>query len=568
MKFCTSAPAHRQAPARLRRLLALFALISLSPLAACGGEARDERGDTDPGDHATLGGGPTGGVLVVLMEGEADELNPLTYSSTPAYQAVHLMFRALARRDTTLSGYQPDLAESWELRPDSTIVLHLRPDVRWHDGQPVTARDVVYTIEMQRDKRTASSRQADVAAVESVTEIDSVTVEVKLSRTGPYTLNALLEVVPVPEHLLRDTPPERMKTAGFGRRPVGNGFYRMGRWEAGQSLILEVNPDVPEGRASLDRIIMRFVPDLNVAMTELLAGQGDLLPKVPPDQKERVESAAGAELFQGPRVRPVWIAWNTRRPPLDDPRVRRAVMMAIDREALAAGLFGEEGEPAPTVIPASLWEHSDAVRAVPHDPDGARALLERAGWRDVNGDGIVEKNGAPLRVEVDFNAAEQVRQDVLVAIQNMVRRAGVELVPRGYERTAWVDRLRNQEFTGSLWGWGWGPGVMGSNAEMILHTRSIPPNGANFAAYSDPVVDALIDSTLVVTDTAVARGVWHRLEQRVTEEAPYAPLYLDPELFGVHERFENVRFRGIEWWEDVIYWYVPEDRRLPRDRAR
>lgn len=546
----------------------LAAALLMTGAAACGGDAPDTGPAGDETGHATLGGGPPGGVAVVLMEGEPDELNPLTYSSTPAYQAVHLMFRALARRDTTLSGYQPDLAESWELRPDSTVILRLRPGVRWHDGEPVTAADVVYTIEMQRDERTASSRQADVAAVESVTARDSLTVEVVLSRTGPYTLNALLEVVPVPEHLLRDVPPERMKTHGFGRQPVGNGFYRFGRWEAGQSLILEVNPDVPEGRASLDRIVMRFVPDLNVAMTELLAGQGDLLPKVPPDQKGRIESAAGAELFQGPRVRPVWIAWDTRRAPLDDPRVRRAILMAIDRDRLAEGLFGDEGEPATSVIPPSLWEHSPDHRPVPHDPAGARALLAEAGWRDSNGDGIADRGGVPLRVEVDFNAAEQTRQDVLVAIQSMVRDAGVDLSPRGYERTAWVDRLRQQAFTGSLWGWGWGPGVMGSNAEMVLHSRSIPPNGANFAGYSNPRVDALIDSTLVVVDTAVARGVWHRLEQIVTDEVPYAPLYLDPELFGVHQRFRNVRFRGIEWWEDIIYWYVPTELRLPRDRSR
>lgn len=554
---------------RIRKLLRVpLAALLVAATAACGGEPQTERAETDAGDHPTLGGGPAGGVAVVLMEGEPDELNPLTYSSTPAYQAVHLMFRALARRDTTLSGYQPDLAASWELRPDSTVVLRLRPDVLWHDGEPVTASDVVYTIEMQRDVRTASSRRPDVAAVESATEIDSLTVAVKLSRVGPYTVNALLEVVPVPRHLLEGIEPERMKTAGFGRQPVGNGFYRFGRWDAGQSLVLEANTEVPEGRASLDRIVMRFVPDLNVAMTELLAGQGDLLPKVPPDQKERVEAAEAAAAYHGPRVRPVWIAWNTRQHPVDDPRVRRAVMMAIDRERLAAGLFGEEGEPALSIIPPSLWEHSPAHRPVPHDPAGARALLQQAGWRDADGDGILEKNGRPLRLEVDFNAAEQTRQDVLVAIQSMVREAGIDLVPRGYERTAWVDRLRSQEFVGSLWGWGWGPGVMGPNAEMILHSRSIPPDGANFAAYSNARVDALIDSTLVLTDTAVARGVWHRLEQIVTDEVPYAPLYLDPELFGVHERFQNVKFRGIEWWEDIIYWYVPTDQRLPRDRAR
>ena len=169
---------------------------------------------------------------------------------------------------------------------------------------------------------------------------------------------------------------------------------------------------------------------------------------------------------------------------------------------------------------------------------------------------------------MDYFPTEQWRQDVLVAAQSMVRKIGVELVPRAYERTAWVERLRGREFQGSLWGWGWGPGVMGPNAEMVMHTRSIPPAGANFASYSNPRVDALIDSTLVVRDTARARQVWRELEQLLIDDAVYAPLFLDPELFAVHARIRNVKFRGIEWWEDVPYWYIPENQRLPRDRTQ
>src|SRR5690606_35477844 len=120
--------------------------------------------EAPPGGYDTYSGGPPGGVLVALVEGEPDDLNPVTYTAWPAFQAVRLMFRGLARRDSTLSGYQPDLARSWELRPDSTLIFHLRDDVHWHDGTPVTAEDVVFTIERQSDERTAAPRMADVAA--------------------------------------------------------------------------------------------------------------------------------------------------------------------------------------------------------------------------------------------------------------------------------------------------------------------------------------------------------------------------------------------------------------------
>jgi peptide/nickel transport system substrate-binding protein len=543
-------------------------LLLPAALLACGDTAPAREHDAGEGEYATLGGGPPGGVLVVLADREPDQLNPLTFSSNPAYQAVQLMFRPLARRDSTLSGYAPDLARTWQLVDDSTLVIIIRDDVSWHDGVRVTADDVVFTIERQRDPATASPRQADVAAVTRVEARDSVTVEVVLNRTGLYTTNALLEVVTVPRHLLADVPAAELRNAPFSRTPTGNGFYRFGGWLAGQRLTLDVNAQKPDGRAAIDRIIMRFVPEMNAAVTQLLAGQGDLIAKLPPEQKPRMEQAANVRVHSGPRVRPAWIAWNTRRPPLDDVRVRRALLMAVDRDALARGLFGDVGEAAPSPIPHVLREHSPGVRPVPYDPDGARRLLDDAGWRDTDGDGLLDRAGRPLRIEVDFISTDPARRDVLVAIQSMLRRIGVDLAPRAYESSTWVQRLRDGSFTGSFWGWGWGPGVMGSNAEMIFHSRSIPPDGPNFAAASNPRIDRLIDEVLVVNDTARARAIWTELEQLMIDDAVYAPIYMDPELFAVHERFRNVRFRGIEWFEDVPYWHIEPGQRLGRDRVR
>lgn len=548
---------------RLKSVLRTLLFTTLGVAAACGGDGPEI--DPSQADFNTFSGGPAGGVAVVLVDGEPDDLNPITYSSNPAYQAIHLMFRALARRDSTLSGYQPDLATSWEVEGDSLVVLRLRPDARWHDGRPVTADDVAFTIERQRDPTVASPRVADVAAVQSVTVVDSVTVNVRLSRTGQYTVNALLEVVPVPKHLLEGSDPAQLRRDPFGRNPVGNGFFRFGRWDPGQQLVLEANTEMPEGRPALDRIVIRVVPDINAALTELLSGDADLL-KITPDHRDRIEASQIAKLHTAPQVRPTWIAWNTQRAPTNDVRVRRAILMAIDREKLAAGLFGNLAEPALSPIPTGLREHSDDVTPIPFDPAGAARLFDDAGWRDSNGDGIRDRGGAPLRIEVDYISADPTRQDVLVAIQAMVRQVGVDLAPRAYERTAWVERLRSQEFTGSSWGWGWGPGVVGPNAEAVFHSRSIPPAGANFAGFSNPRADELIDAALATSDREQLREVWRQFEQLIIDEVPYAPLYMDPELFGVNSRFENVEFRGIEWWEDIPYWHVPLERRVGRDR--
>jgi peptide/nickel transport system substrate-binding protein len=550
---------------QLRR--ALSCAFAAAALAGCRADAPAPGTAGDGGTHATVGGGPAGGVLIYLADREPDHLNPLTYSSHPAFHAVYLMFRSLARRDSTMSTYAPDLARAWRFENDSTLILELRDDVRWHDGVPVTAEDVVFTIEMQRDPATASPRQSDVEAVSAVAARDAHTVEVRLRRNSLYTVNALLEVVPVPRHLLEGVAPADMRLAPFGRNPVGNNWYRFGRWTPNQQLVLEVDPDRAGGRAGLDRIVMRFIPDVSAGLSELLTAQGDLI-RLPADQVQRVEQARGVDVHHAKRVRPAWIAWNTRRPPLDDVRVRRALLMAIDRHEIARWLFGETGEPALSPIPAALREHSPGVRPVPFDPDGARRLLEEAGWRDTNGDGLLDRGGRPLRIEVDYISTDATRRDVLVAMQRMLRRVGVDLAPRAVESNTWVQRLREGSFTASFWGWGWGPGVVGPNAAMVFHSRSIPPGGPNFAAARHPRIDALLDTVLAATDTAQARAHWAELEQLMIEDAVYAPIYMDPELFAVNARFRNVRFRGSEWVEDVPWWYVDPEQRLPRDRSR
>ena len=556
---------------------AAAALLLAVALGACGGGGGDAKGgggaqkgstenDAAPDrDYGTFGGGPPGGTLVVLWEGDADNLNPITYDANPAYQMVHLMFRALARRDSTLSGYTPDFLERWEQPDPQTVILRVRPGIRWHDGTPTSARDILFTIERMKNEEVASTRQADVAAVESARAVDSMTVEVKLNRTGPSTLNSLLEVVPAPAHLLEGVAPAQLRFAPFNSRPVGNGLYRFERWTKGQEIVVVANTDAPE-RPSLDRIVMRIVPDPSARVTGLLNGEGDLI-KPTAEQVTRIQSGGGqVRLESAAKVRPGFIVWNVEKEPVNDPAVRRAFLMGINRPQLAQALFNDPEAVALSPIAPALREHSADVRPIPYDVAGAQRLLEQAGWRDTNGDGIREKGGRPLRLEVEYSSADPVRADMLVAIQAEVRKIGIDLVPRAYERTTWVSRLRGREFTGSFWGWGWGPGVVGPNAKMLFHSTSIPPGGPNFGGYRNPVVDALIDSVIVETDTARARGMWRRIEQTLIDDAVYAPIFLDPEYYGVNARFRGVKFRGPEWWEDVIYWWIPPDARLPRDR--
>jgi len=556
----------------MRRTGGILAVLAALALAACGGgggggqpgqgAGADEA--PPPGNWNTFGGGPPGGTLVMLAEGDADNLNPLIFEATQSFQLVHLMFRAIGRRDSTLSSYTPDFAERWELKDPTTVLVHVRPGIKWHDGVPISANDVVYTIQMQKSDEVASSRQQDIEGIASARAVDSMTVEVKLSKPGPYTVNSLLEVVPVPHHLLDSIPPARMRFAAFNQRPVGNGLFRFVRWNKNQEIVVDANRDAPQ-RPSLDRIIVRVVPDPSARLTALINGEGDL-DKVSSDQRQRLQGAQNVRLMNAVRVRPGWIVWNAGKAPVNDPAVRRAFLMAVDRTRLVQGLFGPEGEPALSPLAPKLREHSASVRPIPFNVAQAGQTLQQAGWVDTNGDGIREKGGQPLRLEIEYSSADPVRQDMLIGMQDMVKQAGIQLLLKPYERTTWVARLRAQEFVGSFWGWGWSPGVVGPNARGVWSSASIPPGGANFGGYRNPKLDALLDSVITEADTTRSRGMWSQIEQTVIDDAVYAPIFFDPEFYGVSSRFRGVKFRGPEWWEDVIYWWIPPNLLTPRDK--
>jgi peptide/nickel transport system substrate-binding protein len=323
--------------------------------AACGGGGGDAGGGAEaekapPGGYQTFGGGPPGGTLIVLWDREPDNLNPLTFDASPSYNLVHLMFRALARRDSTLSNYVPDLLESWQVN-GSTVVMQgaPRPQVARREAGDRGRRGVHHRA--PEDENVGSPRKPDVEGVESVRMVDSMTVEARLSRMSPAAVNALLEVIPVPKHILKDVAPAQMRFHSFGREPVGNGLYRFGRWEQGKQVTVNANTTALGGRPSIDRIIVRNVPEPSARLTSLLNGEGDLA-KVSADQKGRVESSQAVKLHHTPRVRPGWIAWNVDKEPVSDIRVRQAFLMSINRPALVRGLLGDGGRAGAVADPA------------------------------------------------------------------------------------------------------------------------------------------------------------------------------------------------------------------------
>jgi peptide/nickel transport system substrate-binding protein len=316
----------------------------------------------------------------VLFASGADlqSINPLLTIHPLARQVQrYVLLMTLARYDSTLAA-QPYLARAWRWsREGRTLTLSLRTDVRWHDGRRTTARDVVWTLETARLPVTGYPRLNDVRAFASVAAPNDSTVVIGLpAPVAPVFPDVLTDLAILPAHLLDSVPPERLRETAWNARPVGNGPFRFVTHEPNRRWVFAANPDFPAalgGPPPLERLIVVVVDEPMIKLSALVAGELDFA-GVSPQHAAFVRRHSALALQEYPLILPYGLVFNTRRPPFDDPSVRRAAAFAIDRREIIDGyLFGFAGA-ADGPVPADLPRHL-SVPVIPYAPDSARRLL-------------------------------------------------------------------------------------------------------------------------------------------------------------------------------------------------
>lgn len=369
-----------------------------------------------------------------------DVLNPMMDTN-----ARMLVFLPLARYDER-GELEGRLAKRWEHDDDYRVwVFHLRTDVVWHDGVPVTARDVVFTIRLWSHPDVG---WYGAAGVEDARAPDDSTVVIRYREpTDPLTIIPWL--VYYPKHLLEDLDPVGFYDWPFWSRPVGDGPYRFSRATPATSMEFEANDRHFEGRPSIDRIVLRFVA--GAGSTELLGGGVDILTEVAPRQ--------AAELAEDPRFRAYYsmstgtslaVYWNQGVPLLSDARVRQALGLAVDRSELRAIL----GFPAEIPIldgPVSLRQLARRRTPEPaaYDPAEAARRLALAGWVDTDGDGILDRDGEPLRLTLLVPSTPP-HSEIAIPLQAMLRRVGVDLEVQSLEGGTVFQRTENGDFDAAV----------------------------------------------------------------------------------------------------------------------
>src|SRR5258706_15926423 len=390
-------------------------------------------------------GGCTGancGTLIDAQVAEPGTLLPPSTEEIAANDVGEQLFLKLAdvgMSENTLGDedFQPLLAQKWEWDGPLTLVFHLDPRARWHDGQPVTAADVEFTFNAYTDSAVASPFRPKLRRIASVPQRDSLTAVFRFRERYPEMFyDAVYHMRILPAHLLRPVPRDQWRTAQFGREPVGDGPYRFVRWQSAQSIELVADSTFFLGRPGIRRLIWRITPNLQVAVQQVIAGEADVREQlVTPDNVARARAAPQLPLYPFRGSVYTYLCFNLRasddttkpHPLFADRTLRRALSMAVDRASLLKSALGDLGKvpPGPMSELLGIWDPD--IRQLPYDSALAGRILNGQGWRDHDGDGIRDKDGQPLAFHILVPTSSVLRRQYARLLQEQFRAIGVHV---------------------------------------------------------------------------------------------------------------------------------------------
>lgn len=497
----------------------------------------------------------SGDALVEGSIGDASNLIPYIASDTSSSSVTALVYNGLIKLDKDMN-IAPDLADSWEISDDGlTITFKLKQGVKWHDGQEFTAEDCVFTHAFVTDPNTPTPYSADFLLIETAEALDRYTFRVKYKQPFARALYAWLGSI-VPKHLLAGRD---VKTSSLARQPVGTGPYTLLSWKTGTAIELKAFPDYFEGRAYLDRVIFKIIPDLATMFLELKAGNVDMMSLTPLQysrQTETPEFKARFNKYKYLASAYTYLGYNLKNKLFQDKRVRQALSYAINRQEIIDGVLMGYGLPATGGFKPGTWAHNPNIKPYPFDPEKAKAMLAEAGWVDSDGDGVLDKDGAPFQFTIVTNQGNAQRLKTGIIIQQRFKEIGVQVKIRAVEWAALLKEfIDKQAFDATIMGWTL-PSDPDPNA--VWHSSKAEPGGLNFISFKNAEVDELIDGARRTVDQEARKKAYFRFQEIIHEEQPYNFLFVPDSLLVVAARIHGIEPAPAGIGHNFIRWFVPK----------
>jgi peptide/nickel transport system substrate-binding protein len=523
----------------------------------------------------------TGDWLVDNLPANIAKLTPLISFDLYSRLIQRKVIETLAYIDPITLKYVPLLATGWQVSPDGlTITFQLRQGVTFSDGHPFTADDVVFSFDWMMNPRVAApSARSEFEYCEKVVKLGEYEVAFKFKK--PYfnsleTAAATLEILP--KHFYSKYAPDKFNDQ-LGML-MGTGPYKMPdpeAWRPGKLIELVRNDRYWGEPGPFNKIVYNEVIEEVAAQTMFRNGQIDRYSAQP---DEYVEMLKDKDLLKPSPSRPQgvehmeftsplggysYIGWNQQRKgkptPFADKRVRQAMTMLIDRERVCREVYLGYANVATGPFEPESEQADPNIKPWPYDANAAKALLDQAGFKDRNGDGVIEgADGAPFRFKLSYSNKIKLTEQAVFLIKDALAKAGIAMEPDPADWPIIQKQLTNRDFDAITLRWG-GGSIEGDITQMF-HTNQITDNGDNFIHYVNPELDKAIDEAKSTVDPAKRMPLWHKCHQILHEDQPYTFLTNQKYLYFFDKRIKNVKPAklGLNYWGYNVMpmaWYVP-----------
>lgn len=561
----------------------------ISVLFACSGPGKSgvEKASADNGQPVS------GDWAVVRYESEPDTLNPLLYRATLAGYAMFGIDNSqiyeflMAYNPNTWRLAEPLLAEAPpEISDDHlTYTFTIRDGVKWHDGKPLTPEDVLFTFKAtmcplvdDAPKRTYFTDLADV-------QLDGRKVRFIMSKPNSFNVMNLANTVAIiPKHVFdaeglldgftyKDIIGPKGKTDAkikkfsedlnkhpANRAPIGTGPYKFEKWEAGNEIVLARNEDYWGKKPYLDKIVFRIISDGTAALTALKAGEIDVQPRLIPVQYTQQTSGPGFDeqftktAYPTPAI--AFIAWNNDKPFFKDKRVRQAMTMLIDRQKIIDSLQFGMAKIATGPLNIKSDDFDPNLKPWPYDPKRAAELLDEAGWKDHDGDGIRDKDGVKFSFEFLGAAGGPLFPQMAPVLREEFHQAGIEMTERTIDMKVLLPNLTDHKFDSALV-------TMTSDLVQdpyeVWHSTSASNGGSNWVDFKNADSDHLLEQARLEFDTDKRKQIYWKWQELIHEEQPWTFLYYPENPAAYSKRFQNVKWLPLRPGYDLRNWWVPKE---------
>ncbi len=495
-----------------------------------------------------------GDAIVVGSISDARSLIPIIASDSASAEVCSFLFNGLVKfdKDVNIVG---DLAQGWEIQEDGlVIVFRLRRGVKWHDGEPFTAKDVEFTYKKLIDPQVKTPYSGDFERIRSLEVLDDYTVKVTYKEPFSPAL-ASWGMWIMPEHALKG---EDLNKTPFSRRPIGTGPYRLKSWKTGEKIELVSNREYFEGRPCIDRYIYRIIPDEATIFLELETQGIDWTGLTPLQYMRQTETRffkSHYRKFKYPSFSYTYMAYNLQDVKFRDPRVRRAFNYAVNKSEIVDAIFFGLAKVTTGPFLMGSWAYNNDVAPAPYDPSRAKALLKEAGWSDSDGDGWVEKGGAEFEFTILVNQGNTERVQCAELMQKYLKAIGIRVKIRVLEWSTLInDFLNKKRFEAVIMGW-----FLPRDPDLydIWHSSKTREGEFNFIGYKNERVDLLLEEGRRTFDQTKRAAIYREIHKLIYEDQPYLFLYSPEALPIVHKRFRGVEASPIGIGYNFIKWCVP-----------